>query len=457
MIVSFSVSNFRSFCSEETLSLVASGRLSAHPEHTAPIPDSHERVLRAAVLYGANGAGKSNFFKALEYVRKVALRPRKKKTGTGRVAFRFSAELEQPSSFELQFIANDKLYRFGLKVDDDRVTEEWLIQVVGKKEKPLYERVTDHDGVVRIESLGIKGNEKLNALAKVGGPQNQSFLATINATLDSSVLGEELKGIIEWFKATLTLRPPNAPLQPVGALLTHDSKFLGFAGSFLKASSTGVDKLEIAKKEFSEDELRDLLPKSVATKVMRDLSEGAVDVAVLTSPDDREFLIERTDQTHYYMLSVQTAHEDETGNAVPFELSEESDGTRRLLNLIPALRKVPVVYVIDEIDRSLHPILVWRFLEYFLKSCGDCKSQMIVTTHESTLLDLDLLRRDEIWFCEKDGGAATRLYSLTDFKIRDDLAIRKHYLQGRFGAIPFMGNMECLIAAKDLENEPSQA
>src|SRR5208283_2643379 len=203
VIVSFSVSNFRSFSSEETFSLVASGRLSAHPEHTVPIPDSKERVLRAVVLYGANGAGKSNLFKALQYVESVALNSRKKGSGTGRTAFRFGGKRrDEPSSFDLQFIVQGKLYRFGFRVDDQRITEEWLAQVIGEREVTIYERLTDDDGKVTIDPQGIKG-EKLSALAKVGGPPNQSFLATINVTLNAPDLGDQLGGILMWFRRDL--------------------------------------------------------------------------------------------------------------------------------------------------------------------------------------------------------------------------------------------------------------
>ena len=134
---------------------------------------------------------------------------------------------------------------------------------------------------------------------------------------------------------------------------------------------------------------------------------------------------------------------------VPFELSDESDGTRRLLNLMPALHRLhtdATVFFIDEIDRSLHPNLVWEFIHYFLKSSNRTRAQVIVTTHESSLLDLELLRRDEIWFAEKDSMSATRLYGLTDFNVRKDLEIRKHYLSGRFGAVPFLGDVERLLA-----------
>jgi hypothetical protein len=111
--------------------------------------------------------------------------------------------------------------------------------------------------------------------------------------------------------------------------------------------------------------------------------------------------------------------------------------------------KQTAVYFIDEIDRSLHPILVWNFLDFFLKSREGSQHQIIVTTHESNLLDLDLLRRDEIWFVEKNQEGATRLYSLADFKVRKDLEIRKHYLQGRFGAVPFLGNLDRLLEPQD--------
>jgi hypothetical protein len=168
--------------------------------------------------------------------------------------------------------------------------------------------------------------------------------------------------------------------------------------------------------------------------------------------DDNDPLIKGIKGYRVYQISVQAAHEHERGKVVRLELAEESDGTRRLLNLISALhrlRTIGGVYIIDEIDRSLHPMLVKEFLEFFLKSRSAGAGQIIVTTHESNLLDQDLLRRDEIWFAEKDQSAATRLYSLLDFKVRNDLEIRKHYLQGRFGAVPFLGNLDNLPAMTD--------
>lgn len=453
MIVSFSVSNFRSFLEEQTFSLVASNRVSgSHENHAFPIPDAKEKVLKTAIIYGANGAGKSNLFKALRYLETVALKPRKKNSGTGREIFRLNTENKEPSSFDLQFITNEKLYRFGFIVDDQRILEEWLVQVKGGREIPIYERVTHENGNVEIDDKGLKG-AKLKALATVGGPQNQSFLATIKATLDSSDISKELTDVLNWFNKNLVLVSPETSFDYLGHELNKDSKFLGFASEFLKSASTGVNHLEIQKTEITEDELRNLLPERIMSEVLTGLNDGEEGTALIQLGEGNELLIERTDSNHYYRIRIQAAHEHQSGHVVSLDLSEESDGTRRLLNLIPALHQLRTnngVFFIDEIDRSMHPILVWKFLDFFLKSCDGGQRQIIVTTHESNLLDLDLLRRDEIWFAEKDANAVTHLYPLTDFKVRNDLEIRKHYLQGRFGAIPFLGNLDRLDSCRVL-------
>jgi AAA15 family ATPase/GTPase len=442
MIVSFSVSNFRSFSSEETFSLVASNRLSGrHEEHAVPVPNSSERVLRTAVLYGANGAGKSNLFKALRYMKSVALEPRPKNSGTGRDAFRFAGETNEPSVFDLQFIAQEKLYRFGFKIDDHRIREEWLVRIEGGREKTLYDRQIDEHGNAVIDALGLIG-EKVQALAVVGGPQNQSFLATIQANLEVPNYGESIAAILNWFNIGLRLIAPDESLDSLGLLLTRNTDLLGFVDDFLKSSSTGVDHLEVRKDEISPDQMTQLAKERAPSKGIETLMETEEGTAVVRLGDGNVLFADHLDG-RLYRVRIQAAHEHKAGNIIPLEFTEESDGTRRLLHLIPALHalhKGGSVYFIDEIDRSLHPMLARNFLESFLKSADGSQSQLIMTTHESNLLDQDLLRRDEIWFAEKDQAGVTHLYSLMDFKIRNDLEIRKHYLQGRFGAVPFLGD-----------------
>lgn len=450
MIVSFSVSNFRSFSVEETFSLVASKRIAGtHETHAVPIPDSAERVLKAAVIYGANGAGKSNLFKALRFLKSTALESKKKGDGTGRQAFKSAASNPEVSGFDLQFIAAGTLYRYGFKLDDVRITEEWLLQVHGGREKILYERVVQDDGAVDITAPGLK-EKKLKALATVGGPQNQTFLATVYATLDEAEFGGELSGVFSWLQNDLRLIAPSETYRLLAHKLSKDAEFLEFAGEYLKASSTGVDRLDVQKTEISEDELSRLVPKEISAAILDDLKAGKK--RILQLQHGRELLLEKTDENHWYQISIDAMHRQNDGQAVRFALADESDGTRRLLNLLPALhhlRTSSAVYFIDEIDRSMHPLLVLKFLEFFLKSCESGQGQIIVTTHESNLLDLDLFRRDEIWFAEKDANGSTRLYSLSDFNVRKDLEIQKHYLQGRFGAVPFLGGIDRLLEQKD--------
>lgn len=449
MIITFSVANFRSFASEETLSLVASTRLAGnHDAHAIAIPGSKEQVLKTAVLYGANGAGKSNLVKALRFLKDVALKQRTKNGATQRQAFRFGQIEQDASSFDLQFIADGQLFRYGCKLNDQRILEEWLVRIVRNKEKILYERITQDDGSVKIDAPGLKGG-KLTALATIGGPQNQSFLATIRATLDEADWGDQIRAIIDWFDNRLTLINPDAKFEFLASKLAHDALFLQFAGEFLKSASTGVNGLQVQKKEVFEDELRQMLPDEVVNHLLQNLPENAEESILLPLGNGKEILLEHTDRVHYYRVSVQASHQEADGNTKVLDLVDESDGTRRLLDLLPALhdmRNQDAVYVIDEIDRSLHPMLVRKFLENFLQSCDDGQRQIIVTTHESSLLDLDLLRRDEIWFAEKDAAAASHLYSLADFKVRNDLEIRKHYMQGRFGAVPFLANLERLVS-----------
>ena len=382
----------------------------------------------------------------------MALEPRTRNAGTGRTAFRLGGSLSDPSSFDLQFVSNSKLYRFGFRVDDQRIIEEWLVRVVGGCDKVIYERVTDASGAVTIDATGLEGaGTKVQALATVGGLQNQSFLATINATMEVPDVGEDLNDVLRWLGQSLILIAPNTSMTAPASWLGGNADLRKFAGDFLRSSSTGVDHLEISRSEISEEELRALFTAAELTSLAERTQRRGT--AGIVATDGTEILcVQNGDRTSSYRVSVQAAHEHQSGQSIALELSEESDGTQRLLHLMPALFFSSTgnpVFVIDEIDRSLHPILVKHFLEAFLKSCTGGSRQLIFTTHESNLLDQDLLRRDEIWFAEKDERSATRLYSLMDFEVRKDPEIRKHYLQGRFGAIPFFGNLDELQVPGD--------
>lgn len=447
MILSFSVANFRSFAHEQTLSMLASRRIESHlPGHTLDLPGSSEKVLCSAVIYGANGAGKSNLFAALDYLQKLALLPRQRHAKLGLPVFRF-ADLGD-SEFDLQFVVQGQIFRYGCRLNEHAVQEEWLLRQDKNKEIVLYERLLDEDGKSRVKLGRAIQSPALRALAKVVGPANQSFLATICANLEAEDNDPQVQAVADWFQHGLVLIGPDAVFHRLADKLLKENDFLKFAGNFLQAAATGVDGVHVDKKEISEEELKAILPEAFLNKALSELdAEGSARIGIMQA-GAQEIWLERTQTNHYYRISLQTEHLQDERGKVLLNLEEESDGTRRLLNLLPALhdlQKNDKVYVIDEIDRSLHPMLVREFMDCFLRSANKQGRQIIVTTHESSLLDLDLLRRDEIWFVEKDQKGASNLYSLTDFKVRTDLEIRKHYLQGRFGAIPFLGGLEALM------------
>ncbi len=449
MIISFSVGNFRSFSEEQTLNLIASGRYrDHHKNHLVELPGTEESVLRTAVIYGANGAGKSNIFKALTFLRKLVVTPKTKGAETGREVFRFNESFaDQPTVLTLRLLADSRIFEFGVKLNDDNILEEWLIEIEGNREKPIYERVTDANNKVTVEGKALEG-EKLKALVLVGGRPEQTFLATVRSTLDSQDYGSALGSVIHWFEKTLTLVSPDSTFRGLGMQLADDPNFLVFVSSFLKGSSTGVERLNIKKNEITEDELRTMMPEKQAERILNDTRREGVSL-LQRRKDHVEVILERGSPNKFYTISIGAVHATEEGKETPIELGEESDGTRRLLHLLPALYHLDAnggVFFIDEIDRSMHPLLVWEFLKCFLSSCSGDRGQIIVTTHECHLLDHELLRRDEIWFSEKKKSGASTLYSLSDFNPRKDLKLDRHYLEGRFGAVPFLGDLSRLIA-----------
>jgi len=456
MLISFSVANFRSFREEQTLSMVASNRQPDHPDHLATMPDFGEALLPVAVIYGANGSGKSNLVKGLSLMRRlvvVGTQPEKK---IARDPFLFGGVgADVPTSFEVRFLAEENTFSYGFKVSDSIVAEEWLDLVRGSRSINLFERVTRSDGNVVIEpgealSEGDLGNHsKVLALTKVGVRANQLFLAGVRESLDAQGHGPLIQSVLKWF-SVLTIVSPESSFRRLAELVAGNAEFAEFAGRFLNDASTGVARLRVETKEI--DESTPGFPSDLVRELLEDAQPGETRVRRIRGVGD--IVAEQGQGMKATVRSIRSEHTAEGEKVVALPFEEESDGTRRLTHLLPALfqlRTEKKVYVIDEIDRSLHPLLSRKFIEFFLHACKGHGSQIIVTTHESNLMDLDILRRDELWFTEKTPQGATSLYSLSDFKVRTDLKVDKGYLYGRFGAIPFLGNLDRLLTQLNAE------
>lgn len=459
MLVTFSVSNFRSFNEERTFSMVASKRFTDHPDHARLIPKADESVLRAAAVYGPNAAGKSNLVKALSFLKEFVLGGRRRDSGTGRERFRLAATQETPTSFDLQYLADGRLYRYQLSLNDEEVTQESLAEVINCRERTVFERTTD-DGIVDVRVEAADASPKLKALATVGGPAKRAFAQTIWGNLDQREFGEELLGLLQWLSAQ---RVMSFESDSFLRLMARSPELRAFVAGFLRDASTGVQSLNIRRErlgsagDVARKTFRTVRPTHTAQEAEWIKSQEPSDAEAIVLEGTSVFegllsgalgqVIEADPDGQLHRLSLDLLHQSEELKAERFEVSDESDGTARLLELLPALhhaKSQPSVLMIDELDRSLHPMLARQFVETFLRECGGQPSQLIFTTHDTNLLDLDLLRRDEIWFAEKDPAGATHLYSLSDFQVRQDLDIRKNYLRGRFGAIPFLGGFDRL-------------
>ena len=312
-----------------------------------------------------------------------------------REPFMFAQTSADPTTFDLQFIAGGQLYRYGLSLDDHHIREEWLAKIDDGSERLVYERVTDADGTVGINAGKSEHFEKFSGCLRTARP-DRTFLETVRNSADIPCL----RDVLVWFDSLWNIEPERRFGKE---LLQVFDTFRPFAELVLKEASTGVDGIDVTN-GLKPGGLTKLAPERV----------------------------------------VQTLH-----NHIRLPLEEESDGTLRLLDLAAVLylmegiEPLTSTCFVDEIERSLHPMLVRKFLESFFRLPSN-RCQLIATTHDSNLLDTDLFRRDEIWFVEKDAQGSSHLYSLSDFPVRNS-PIKKHYLEGRFGAIPFLGGMERLM------------
>lgn len=410
MLLQFMVENFRSFRDEVVLNMVPA-KDKIHPEHVLKAEEKGRKTkaLPLAVLYGANASGKSNLVQAMRFAKKLIVEGTRSDKPIGTVPFRLSPEAAgKPSRFEFVLKHEDVLYTYGFAVTDREVKEEWLFAVFQKQEVRLFERVTE-DGKVQVE-FGDKiaethdEKQRLNFVA-AGTRPNQLFLTEAG---ERNVEG--IKGLISWFRHCLTIIGPDTNYWDLVQRAHRDERFVQFLSTFLRVADTGINGVNV---------------RAANVGVGSDSSDGAV-------------------------LSLKTMHKSSDGSDVPFETMDESDGTNRMINLALVLfdlQSTEKVYVIDDLNRSMHPLMCRLCVEAFLRGIKEEKShgQIILTTHETCLLDFDLLRRDEIWFAEKDKLGSTHLTSLAEYEVRADLKVDKGYLNGRFGAIPFVGDIRDLL------------
>ncbi len=452
MLIQFTIQNFISFKDETTFTMLGVEGDQQHLDHLAQDSAGKGRsVLPVAAIYGANAAGKSNLIKALEFAQRIVVKGTRSNTLIPISPFKLSSQENRSSKFEFIFTYQGSQYSYGFELNKEQILQEWLYGIpIGKKREILYfERMTSSQKETTVEFGSIlKGRsekrQKFLEFLTEGTRPNQLFLTE---AVDRNV--QELMPILEWFKFVLTIIPADANYKGLVLDILSDESFTEFLSEFLKFSGTGIDSISTEKIEFDPDRHLPGVPKSLREDFIQEISETKKNSVTMIEDVVRggQTLLYKNDDNQMTLFQLKTQHRDLVGNVIDFSIEEESEGTQRLIHLIPALfalkQDSEKVIFLDELDRRLHPLLSRVFLKKAI-DCRNPKNQLIFTTHDTHLLDLDLLRRDEIWFVEKDEHGSSTCYSLAEFKIRPDLKIEKGYLNGRFGSIPFFGNPQNL-------------
>ncbi len=405
MLVSFSVTNFRSFKNEARLNLFANNNDNALRDSHVFTPKLKEGakpfdLVRSSVLYGQNAGGKSNFFKALGTMEWIVRYSRRGFETLPVVPFVLSNKTNTaPSVFEVIMIIDEVRYQYGFSATQERIYDEWLLAFPQDTQQTWFERTYDKETDEYKYTFGkfLEGQKKVWQ-----DTTSPKALFLSNAVQLNS---KQLQPIYDWFAEKVHFIgtediPPDLSLE---YCKKHGSeKVLGF----LKAADFAIEGIEY---------------------------EGT--------------------GNHYILEMI---HKTEEGGTVKMNLREESDGTQRMLALAePFLEtlKYGRILMVDELNQRLHPYLMRYLIELFNNpETNPNNAQLIFTTHAVSLLKDDIFRRDQIWFCERDKNQATTLFTLAEFeegKGYEDF--EAHYMTGRYGAVPFIGDTSTLFYKKAIE------
>ena len=425
MLVKFSIENWMSFRDQTHFSMIAS----SERQHGERVPNLHKyrtRILPVAAIYGGNASGKTNLFKALNFVRGFVVFGNRPESLIPLHVFLLDSKVaKRPARFSLEILIDETIFEFSFTANKTTVLEEKLVEVASTRDKVLYHR---RNGEIEFDK-SLRDNEFLSFAFK-GTRDNQLFL---NNSISQKV--DIFKPVYDWFEKYLVLVAPDTRFRPFERFLDTEHPLYSVMNDMLLRLDTGIARLDL--KEIPLEEAQ--LPESLMS-ALRELPEGAT-MRIPTPNNDR--IIVKREGEKFSAKQLIACHSQANGTEASFEIWRESDGTRRIIDLLPAFADLSrndstKVYVIDEVDRSLHTLLTRHMLEWYLNRCSpDSRAQLLFTTHDVLLMDQQLFRRDEMWVTERDDGGASTLVSFNDYKdIRYDKDVRRSYLQGRLGGIP---------------------
>jgi len=444
MLIRFVVENFFSFGERKEFSMIPYKNLKTLNHHKYKKNDFE--VLKIASIYGANGSGKSNLVKSLVLLQRLVL-GRSLNLNITNTAFKFNDDTDQLVGVE--YIQDDTPFYYAIIINKGRIAaEELYLSSLGAGEDVLlYERKTDHNNKTNILfpdefENDAEGRVLKSVLLKEFVKPNEPIFKLLS-NRDHHFF-EKIKIAYKWFSSTLQVLTPISKFSPLAHIIDIDREFKSYANDFMCSFNLGITDLSTDRKglkEYFDDDTE----KGELSSIINEVKNNPEKIATLSSNMNEEYTIVN-DNGEIVVKTLKIGHTGKDGRKVLFDLREESDGTVRLLDFVPAFKSIiseKKVFVIDEIERSIHPLLIKELVEKFSLD-ENTAGQLIFTTHETNLLDQEFFRQDEIWFTEKNKEGSTDLYSLNDFKVHKTIDIQKGYLSGRFGSIPFLGNLEDL-------------
>ncbi len=450
MLLQFSVSNFSSFKDEITLTMIPAKSRNMKEHIIEDKNGKPVKVLPIVNIYGANASGKTNLVNALEFMQDIVLKGTRPDRAIDVVPHLLDLNTEfEPSKFEIIFKHDHVVYTYGFIVSGKMVHEEWLFGYFTSQESKIFERITNNKTRVEPGTRLIADVEKADFISFIaqGTRPNQLFLTEANEKNINLI-----KPVIHWFREHLHIIRPHSKYSLLTLRAHKEHSFINYLSDFLHIADTGINSIKCKSEEYDPSKHLMDLPEDFRERVREALSLGNEKQLLIQTPKSTITICkeEKNGKKIFTYLQLKTEHIRTDGNTTLFETSLESDGTRRLMDLAPMLLDIwerDRVFIIDELDRSLHTHIARLFIETCLEGViqRHARGQFIMTTHDTNLLDRTLLRRDEILFMEKDSYGASHLTSLAEYKISEGLNYENGYLNGRFGAIPFIGNIAELL------------
>lgn len=406
MIIDFTVENFLSFKESQTLSLVAQPPYDNHPSHILDTPDDKIKLLKAVVIYGANASGKSNLLSALNYLRNIVANSNKSSVGDNFSATPFLLDKQNkvaPTSFEINFFCENIRYNYVVSLDREKIHFESLSSYPKKQKRNVFTR----------ELVGEKFVYKFGSDLKPERLYDDISQKTLkNALFLSKAVNEnshELLPVYQWFLENLS---EEDSIHNVAEKIHSDNEYKENLIGFLSLNDINIIDLDIDRQSFADLLNQD---KNIPTEI-------------------KEKIIEDNKNSFFY--KIQTIHKDCDEDIVSFDFELESRGTHKLFSLSSLIEKTPntKTFYVDELSADLHPLLVKNFVSTFQNNSNN---QLICVTHDTHLIDQNSLRKDQIYFVEKNPEQSSELYSLLEFRVRNDRENwESRYLSGRYGATP---------------------